>query len=155
MKKKYMRGSITTYVMLMFGLVAVLLLMGFNPPFFAQTVGGGEGGQVISEPGFFDLGTMMMATVFSVFQALLDNPIWGIIAPAVTIISMYIIVKLGGQYIIAYVVPLLFLVLFANIFVFPTSSIGTDLPTELSLITFSFLNLFLILSYLEFVRGNP
>lgn len=153
MKKKYMRGSITTYVMLMFGLVAVLFLMGFSPPFFTQTIGGS--GQTISEAGSFDLGTMMMVAVFSVFEALVDNPVWGIIGAVVGIVSMAVIVKLGGQYIIAYIVPLLLLVLFANIFVFPTSSIGTDLPTELSLITFSFLNLFLILSYLEFVRGNP
>jgi len=153
MKKKYMRGSITTYVMLMFGLVAVLFLMGFEPPFFAETIGGS--GQTISEAGSFDIGAMMMTAVNSLFESAEDNPVWAIIASAVTLFSMAIIVKLGGQYVLAYIIPLILLVLFANIFVFPTSSIGTDLPSELSLITFSFLNLFLILSYLEFVRGNP
>lgn len=153
MKKRYMRGSMTTYVMLMFGLVAVLFLMGFSPPFFAQTIGGS--GQIVSEPGSFDIGSIMMTAIFSVFETLVDDPVWGIVGSVIGIVSMAVIVKLGGQYVIAYIIPLIFLVLFANIFVFPTSSIGTDLPTELSLITFSFLNLFLILSYLEFVRGNP
>ena len=155
MKKKYIRGSITTYVMLMFGLVVVLFLMGFAPPFFNQPEAIGGSGQLVTEPGNFDLGTMMMTAVFSVFQTLMESPIWGLIGIAVGIISMYVIVKLGGQYVIAYIVPLILLILFANIFVFPTSSIGSDLPSELGLITFAFLNLFLILSYLEFVRGNP
>ena len=155
MKKKYMRGSITTYVMLMFGLVAVLFLMGFSPPFFDQPETIGGSGQLVTEAGPFDLGTMMMTAINGVFESIAADPVWGIIGAAVAFIAMAAIIAAGGQYVLAYIIPLILLILFANIFVFPTSSIGTDLPSELSLITFSFLNLFLILSYLEFVRGNP
>jgi hypothetical protein len=185
--KKRLKGAITTYVMMMFGLIVVLYLMGFTNPFdaysrsqnlptlyetdadgnYVRDINGqkiplrDENGNIlhanITKPS--GIGTNVLSWLMDGIQGLFQkNPeggILGVVATILTIVGLFILAKAGGQYVIAYIVPLIILGIFANIFLFPTSSLQATIPFPLDMITFTFLNLFLILSYLEFILGGP
>jgi hypothetical protein len=156
--KGQMRGSVATYVMIMFGLIVVLYLFGFQPPWMAyqaETVAGGEDTITTAPQGAgYVLLQSMMTSMKGIFNAIADNPEWGILGGVLAILGLVAIVKLGGQYVLAYIIPLLLLTLFANIFLFPTAYIGKQLFAPFDLIILGFLNLFMILAIIDFVRSG-
>jgi uncharacterized membrane protein (DUF485 family) len=154
-----LKGAITTYVMMMFGLIIVLYLMGFTSPWMAytaETVGPeGEETGIASPTG---IGTnildWMMNGVYSLFEEVASNPLIAVISTIVTLGAFYLISKVGGQYVLAYIIPIIILAIFANIFIFPTSTLQGQILFPLDIVVFGFLNLFLILSYIDFVKGT-
>jgi hypothetical protein len=154
--KGQMQGSVTTYVMIMFGIIVVMYLFGFQSPWMAyqaETVGGSE--KTISGSGVgYNILQMMMTSMKGLFESIADSPEWGILGGVLAIIGLVAIVKLGGQYVLAYIIPLVLLTLFANIFLFPTAYIGDQLIAPFDIIILAFLNLFLVLAILDFVRSG-
>lgn len=156
-KRKMLQGSITTYVIIMFGLVAVMYLMGFtnmwsqwNATTDVSSATGVDTG--ISDPGAAN----------PLFQPIKIGPIE--VNPIyIAIISIFglqfIIAKLSGASgAITFVIPLALIILFANIFIFPVvpltekmSFIPASIP--ITVILLAFFNLWLILAVIEWIRG--
>jgi hypothetical protein len=177
--RKKTKGAITTYVMMMFGMIIVMYLMGFTNPYVAYTSSQNqdlppltdEDGEVIRDdegnivyadvvkPG--GIGTSLLDWIMSGIKGLFEggdgggNAVIAIIASIVTVIGFWVLSKVGGQYVLAYLIPIIVLALFANIFFFPTASLqGTPIVFPFDFIVFGFLNLFLILSCVEFIKGS-
>lgn len=158
--QKKLQASVFTYVMIMFGMVVVFYLMGFQSPYLASqhaTAGGGTEATNIYTPT--GIGTNILNWIQGAINALFtsteQNPILAVIGTVVTIFAFYILSKVGGQFALTYIIPVLILALFLNIFVFPTSTLqGGDIIAPFDIIVFGLMNLFLILSVVEFVRGS-
>jgi len=130
-------SSITTYVMLVFGISVVLYLVGYTSPFmtFVQNASNG------------DVFTSLLNSFINIFT----NPIF-LTSLGLSAVASFIT---GGNYNVVYLFPILMLVVLANYFVLPTSFLNaTEIPSQLKLIISTFLNLFLVLSVVEFVRGG-
>lgn len=159
--KKYLVAGVTAYVMIMFGMIMVMYLMGFTNPWIAYTTSGtieaGGDSSSIADPQH-PVGqgvlVMMMSSVNNVIKLVADNPEWGILGAVFGILGTIAMVKLGGQYILAYIVPIVLLALFANVFIFPTAQIATEPIFPFDVFLIGFFNLFLLLSVVEFVRSG-
>ena len=130
-------SSITTYVMLVFGISVFLYLVGYTSPFmtFVQNASNG------------DVFTSLLNSFINIFT----NPIF-LTSLGLSAVASFIT---GGNYNVVYLFPILMLVVLANYFVLPTSFLNaTEIPSQLKLIISTFLNLFLVLSVVEFVRGG-
>lgn len=156
-KHRMIKGSITTYVIIMFGLVSVCYLMGFNNMWTSwnatEKVGNYDGvDSSITQPGAAN-GLLQPVRVAGIEV----NPIYLIIAGVFGL--QFIIAKLtGASGAITFIIPLSLLILVANIFVFPVvpmtekmSWIPDTIPLVVILI--AFFNLWLILGIIEWVRG--
>lgn len=161
MKKKYLAAGITTYVMIMFGLIAMMYLMGFTSPWVAYTAGGSFGSGDVNEtiadpqhPVGQGIVVMMLSSINSIIKWVGENPGWGVLGTAFAILGTLAMVKLGGQYILAYIIPIVLIGLFANIFIFPTAQVATQNIFPFDVLLICFFNLFLVLSIVEFVRGG-
>jgi hypothetical protein len=185
-RKKGLKGAITVYVMMMFGLIIVLYLFGFTNPWNAYVQDQNlspvldDDGNVmyerntdgtiktdamgdpipiysnVSRAGGIGVNILdwIMNGIQGIFQSAGENLILTIIASVVTLGGFWLISKVGGQYVLAYIVPLIILGIFANIFLFPTASLQGAIVAPFDIIVFTFLNLFLVLSYLDFVKGS-
>ena len=174
-KKKGLKGAITVYVMMMFGLIIVLYLFGFTNPWNAYTADqnlpdlkDANGKPILDEQGNPVKGNItraggigvsildwMLKGIEGIFKTASDNWIIALVATITTIAGFWLISKVGGQYVLAYIVPIIILAIFANVFLFPTASLqGANIVEPFDMIVFTFLNLFLVLSYIEFVKGN-
>jgi hypothetical protein len=145
-------GGITTYVMLMLGLVFILYMFGFDNMWNIYTA---------SEIGNTTISDSTLATgvnIMSILVKLLtDNLVLvggGIFATAI----LLFIGKITGTAatMLQFLIPVL-LMIALNIFVFPVGELsptlvfmGFGIPTFL----FIFFNAFYILAVIEFVRGN-
>lgn len=159
-QKKMIKGAITTYVIMMFGMIVVLYLMGFTSPFDAysqvQVGPSGEEKTITSPTGIgVNILDWLSRGIYGLFESVADNPIIAVVSSIITIGGLWAITRIGGQYVLAYIIPLVILTIFANIFLFPTASLQGEIVFPLDIIAFTFLNLFLILSYLEFILGGP
>jgi hypothetical protein len=145
------QASISTWVMLMFGMSVICYMMGFTNLWTMWS----------SNPAAISQG-VKSAGISS--TALFDNPwvLYGIMIGALSaIVITYALVTryLGGGQVLAYIIPLVFLVIFLNIFVFPIGTLSAELQFAGSYIPIAafmvaFFNLFLILSIVEFIRSG-
>lgn len=156
-KKRMLQASITTYVIIMFGVVAVMYLMGFtnmwtqwNATTDVSSAAGVDSN--ISSPGAAN----------PLFQPIKIGPIE--VNPIyIAIISIFglqfIIAKLSGASgAITFVIPLALLILFANIFIFPVVPITEKMgfipaSIPITVLLLGFFNLWLILVVIEWIRG--
>ena len=157
--KKKIQASVFTYVMIMFGLVIVFYLMGFESPYTATvnaTAGSGAEATNIYTPTGIGVNILnwVQGAINALFTSVQENPILAVIGTVVTIFAFYVISKVGGQFALTYIIPALILAVFLNIFVFPTATLQADLIPPFDIIVFGLFNLFLILSVVEFVRGS-
>lgn len=155
--KRKLRASMTTYVMLMFGIIVVCYLMGFQSPWLSYTQQEvAESGETITEAkGIGDsILDWIMTGIKSLFKSAEENPVLAIIGTIITAVSFYLLSKVGGQFALQYIIPIIIIGIFMNIFVFPTSTLQAQVIAPFDAIIFGFLNLFLILSIIEFVRGS-
>lgn len=135
-------GTLSSYAMLLFGISAVFYMMGYTSPFLAIV------GQVTTD-------TPILNTLVNSLYTTLTNPIF-LIGMAIAGVASF-----AGNFGYAstqFLAPLMFFVgvsFIANFFVLPTSFIfQAGFPTILKLLINAFLNVFLMLGLLEFIRGG-
>lgn len=163
--RKKVKGGISAYVMIMFGMIVILYLMGFTNAWASysdRSIANEEGGDSISDPGAVNpsIGDMMIMGIRGLFTSEGGDVNWltAIGAGIISLAGLYLASKVGGQYAFAYIIPIVFIVLFSNIFLFPIEPVsgqmhwvGGTVPLDIILIVF--FNLWLILAIIEFVRG--
>lgn len=155
--EKKLQASMVTYVMIMFGMIVVFYLLGFQSPYLAYTQEQvGPSGEKVTEATGIGTNILdwMNGAVNALFTSASENPLLAVLGTVVTIFGFYILSKVGGQFALTYIIPILILGIFINIFVFPTASLQGNLIAPFDLLLFGFLNLFFILSVIEFVRGS-
>lgn len=138
--------GITTYVMIVFGLSLALFMLGSTPPMFAQIGCSTEQG-VTCNPNQ----NMGIEFLNAIYNAILQNPLVSITGIAFLVTGAF----LGGSFVVIYIVPIVILTVALNFFVLPTSFFFNEsLPPMVGIVFLSFLNLFLILTIITFVRGG-
>jgi len=170
--KKRAKGGVTSYVMVMFGLIVIMYLMGFQSAYSDYTSEGrtiakdGEDSitdQITdSEGSNFNILSIMVDGIKQIFVNPEDGSTnwWSVIgAVAITVAGLAIAKFAGGQYAFAYIIPIALFTIFANIFIFPIHHVSGDLlffngAVPLNIMLLAFFNLWLILSIVEFVRGQ-
>jgi len=163
MKKRY-SGLISAFVIIMFGIIAICYLMNFDSAWGSYTnrdVGSGEGTQEITEEGSINvgIGDMMINGIYALFKEASDNPWLAIVGTVATTVGMFIVGKVGGGQAFAYIIPIVLITIFANIFIFPISDISGEIRTvggvvPMDLILVAFFNLFLFLAIIDFISGG-
>lgn len=137
--------AVKTYIMMLFGISVTLYLLGYTSPFLA----------ILSQSGIEESGssTIIWDNLINSFLNVFSNPIlWA--SMAIPIVGSILMAGSSGQS-SYYVIPLLFLIAMANFFVLPTTYIfSAEIPVILKIIINSFLNLFLLLTIVEFITGR-
>lgn len=173
-KKKHYQGGLTTYVMMMFGLIVVLYLFGFTSAWNSyasdgREIGVGDDATTIGDPQFFDsnfrIGDMMVNGIMTLFstvgEGLSENPLLALVGGIFITAGAFLVLRSGGAYALGFIIPIVLITIFANIFIFPIEPITTETTSlsiasgiPISLILVAFFNVFLFLSIIEFVRGT-
>lgn len=161
MKKRY-KALVSAFVMIMFGLIAICYLMEFTNAWTSYTgreVGSGD--ETISEEGAIGtgIGDMMINGIKALFTSSSENPILAIIGTVIIGAGALLIGKAGGAQAFAYIIPIVFITIFANIFIFPIAPISGELGSvagtvSIDIILVSFFNLFLFLAIIDFITGR-
>lgn len=165
MKQRY-RGLMSAFVMIMFGLIAVCYLMGFTSVWTAYTDPARiEGDQDInledpSEFGAdFSVGQMMINGIKGLFESAEENPVLAIMGTTATVVGAIVVAKAGGAQAFAYIIPIVLITIFANIFIFPIAPISGKMswvadtvPVDAILVVF--FNLFMFLAIIDFISGG-
>lgn len=176
LKKKHYQGGITSYVIIMFGLIVVMYLFGFTSAWNAyasedmnREIGTGDDATTIEDPNMFDsdfsIGDMMVQGIMTLFTTIVEgvteNPLLGIIGTVIAGAGAILILRAGGAYALGFIIPIVIITLFANIFIFPIEPITTETTSmsiasgiPISILLVAFFNIFLFLSIIEFVRGT-
>lgn len=165
MKKRY-KGLMSAFVMIMFGLIAICYLMGFTNAWDAYTssdrIAGDEAVDVTDPNEFgadFSIGDMMINGIKGLFESASENPILAIMGTLATAVGAIIIGKAGGAQAFAYIIPIVLVTIFANIFIFPIEPITGQLhwvagTVPINLILIVFFNLFMFLAVIDFISGG-
>lgn len=161
MKKKY-SGLISAFVMIMFGMIAICYLMGFTNAWTSYTgreVGSND--ESITKEGAIGagIGDMMINGIKSLFTSAEENPLLAIVGTIIAGAGMILVGKAGGAQAFAYIIPIIFITIFANIFLFPITSLSGEVGTvagsvSIDLIMVAFFNLFLFLAIIDFITGR-
>jgi len=161
MKKKY-KGLISAFVMIMFGLIAICYLMGFTSAwdnYTGRDIGSGDQG--IEDEGAINegIGDMMINGIKSLFTTASENPILAIVGTIIAGAGMLLVGKAGGAQAFAYIIPIVFITIFANIFIFPISPVSGEIRSvaggiPIDAIMVVFFNLFLFLAIIDFITGG-
>lgn len=167
--QKRLKGSITTYVFLMFGLTVILYMFGFTNMFTAYqaTASSDTGNQNtnLSNPKFQQDSNPLGMLLNSIISFATKNImlVVGGIAGLVFLGAMgYFIGGANFSVFYSYIIIIGFLAVMLNYFVFPiykldeqTRNIELAPGLSISVVLMLFLNLFFILSIVEYVRGAP
>ena len=163
--KKYrllLSGSVTVYVLLLLGIIIGMYLFGNTSPFMSF-ISEKMSNQNITEP--FESGNiidMLITGIGKAFNSLVEyagsHP-WqtALIGGFAAITGGVLSVGYGVAGVVSFFVPAFLLVIFANVFFFPISSYtggSGGLPFPLNLLLTVILNVLMLLSILEFVRGG-
>ena len=135
-------GMLTTYVMLIFSISAVFYLMGYHGAMFdAFSAADGIGS---TEP----ISTTIMSSMFNVFTD------WRLLA-MIGAVSVSAWLLGGSSFSVMFFIPLLMLSAVLNYFILPTSFLfDSTLPDFLRIGVAVFFNILLLLTMLEFIRGQ-
>lgn len=167
-KKQELQAGLTTYVMIMFGMVVILYLMGFTSAwsgYVSDERMDVDGVNITDEEALdsgFSIGDMMVDGIKGIFKTAVEgaqeNPIVALAASVAGAIGIYVLARAGGAYIFAYLIPIVFVTIFANIFIFPIEPVSGQMiyieGVPLNMFLIAFFNLFLFLSVIEFIRGQ-
>lgn len=150
-------GGITTYVMIMFGMIFMLYLFGYTniwSAYSTTTIGAND--TAISDPT-----TAFGVNILSSLANALSDPEalgmigGGLLAIVGTLVFGWITKTTAT--ILQFLIPILIMVAL-NIFIFPIGNLSADLSFMagfgITTALFLFFNLFYILSVIEFVRGS-
>jgi len=165
MKKRY-NGMISAFVMIMFGLVAICYLMGFTNAWSAYTspdrISGNQDVDLTNPEEIdtdFSIGTMMINGIRGLFESASDNPLLAVLGTVATIVGAIIVAKAGGAQAFAYIIPIVLVTIFANIFIFPIEPVTGQLHwvagvVPINAILIVFFNLFMFLAIIDFISGG-
>ena len=165
MRQRY-KGLMSAFVMIMFGLIAVCYLMGFTNAWTAYTntdrISGDQDVNLEDPTEFgadFSIGQMMINGIRGLFESAEENPVLAIIGTIATVVGAIVVAKAGGAQAFAYIIPIVLVTIFANIFIFPISPISGEMhwvagtvPVDAILIVF--FNLFMFLAIIDFISGG-
>jgi len=160
-----LRAGLSTYVFLLFGLTLVFYMFGFHSVwdtysnYTLLTDEEGVNKTNITNPEYFQPGTGKTKTMFSNLGSMILAGL-GLLGGG-AILTFIVGRFTGGTTVyLQYLFPIVLLVVFLNVFVFPiaqitdqTQQINTVFPV--SYVLAAFFNLILILAIIEFVRGTP
>jgi len=146
--------------MIMFGLIAICYLMGFTNAWSSYTSRDVDGNTITDEGAIgTNIGDMMINGIKGLFVKASENPLLTIIGTVIAGAGMILVGKAGGSQAFAYIIPIVLIVLFANIFLFPIEPISGEVSTvaggvPVDRIMVAFFNLFLFLSIIDFISGG-
>ena len=149
-------GSITVYAFIVFGIVVSCYFMGYESPLIdamtEETVIEGDNGTthsvtLNSDP--VDVGHKLINAIINVLM----NPMY---LGSLLVVGLVSFLTAGGtRYMVTFIAPALILLVVLNVIILPINFIyDSSLPFEIKLLVFSFLNLFLMLSIIEFIAGR-
>lgn len=150
-------GGVTAYVMILFGMIIILYLFGFQSIW--STYQEKNMDITSSDNEAVDFGTMILQRIGESITKSPENIAWltgGILGT----LGILIIGKLTGttSTILQFLIPVILLVVL-NIFIFPLNDLDASINfmagTGFTIFLFAFFNLFYILAVIEFVRGTP
>ena len=131
--------NISVYIWILFGISLVFYLMGYKPMAFQTLSGQFEGKSA---------GSWILNQLYSIFS----NPIF-LSALGISAVTSFIMAS--GNFSVMYVIPIVLLVTFSNIFILPSSFLFDQaVPMVLRMIIGTFLNLLMFLAIIDFVRGS-
>jgi hypothetical protein len=155
------QGGITTYILLLFGMGFMMYMFGFESFMSGYFTNATVNGTAITSPNLFYTNNPI-GSLLSILQS--NQGLFfagGTIAAIFTVVASRLILgESTASTIVSYLIPIGFLIVFLNLFVFPVATMQADLqsfdiaglPATMAL--FSFFNLFLILAIIDFVRGG-
>lgn len=149
-------GGIATYALILFGMIFIMYLFGFESLWSSYIGAGRDVSQTDTQvfgKNIFD----------ALANALTDNTFLagtlGVLGIGAILIARFV----GGSQTVAtilqYGIPLMLLIVL-NIFIFPMTGLGDDVAylnaagVSFTIFLFAFFNLFYLLAVLEFMRGN-
>jgi len=169
--KRKLRASLGTYVIILFALSVMLYMFGFNNLWTAYNqqriaTAPGTEGQTITDPDISSqAGSGTSSGIFNNIMLLMIGIIGGLMATgiAVYLITSWFTKGQGSnptQQTVNLIFPMIILIVVTNVFIFPIADIqsymsGMDVGTfNISVVVVAFLNLWLILGIVEYVRGT-
>ena|SRR3990167_5528803 len=138
--------AFSTYLYIMMGISIAFWFFGYPPAAYSLLTQSGiniETGEAVP----------IADTMINGIRNLFSDPLF-LAAIGIPLVLSVFIGGSGGQS-VYFVIPLLMLTVFMNIFIFPTSFIfNQDMPVILRAIFNLFLNSMLMMSIIEFIRGG-
>lgn len=144
--------GLTTYIFILFGISIAFYFAGYQPLLFqlfqcpaAGTPGGG--------------GLAACSEIQNPFSGGIINQIFALITNPAFLISIglaaFVPFLTGGNFSVLYVIPIAILFALSNFLILPTSFLlSVNMPVEISVILLGFMNLWLMLIVVEFIRGG-
>jgi len=132
-------GAMKTYLILLFSMSVMLYLAGYTSPFLALEDKLGSN-------------TNLLDTLLTDMINIFTNPAF---LTAIGIGAVASLLVGSGNYSVIYLVPVVMLSVFMNYFILPLSFIyDVTLPGLIKTLFVVFMNLFLFLAVIEFIRGG-
>ena len=155
-KKWNKPGSITVYAMVVFGIVVSLYFMGYTSPLLnslsQQEVIQGDNGTNYTITTNANPSAVANNLINAIINILLTPKYLG----ALLVVGLVSFFTAGGtRYGITFIAPALILLVVMNVIVMPIDFIyDSAMPEPIKIFIFSFMNLFLMLSIVEFIGGR-
>ena len=145
-----MKMGLGTYLIVLFGISVVFYLMGYAPAGvqMISAFASSTGVDLATGQTTADFGATVLNTLLGIFT----NPVFLI---SVGLASVASFLGGGNNFSVMYLIPIIILVAFANLFLMPSAVFyDVTLPVEMRLILAVFFNLWLVLAIIGFVRGG-
>lgn len=132
--------GLTNYVMVLFGISVMFYFIGYQPAAFVALSSG------IGNDS--DVGQTLLNSLYNIFT----NPLF-LTALGVSVVTSFVLQ--GGNEAALFIIPAIIFSIIMNLFILPTTYLfDPTVPEIMRLIIGTFLNLFLGLAIVEFVRGG-
>lgn len=139
--------GLTTYVMILFGIAVAFFLTGSSPMIFSMF----NCDQTVQTCAWGSDGTSAGQSVLNTLITTLANPSTLIFLAGISLTGLIT----GGSFGVVYILPALMISAFANLFFLPTDFLLNEaVPFEVRMVVFGFMQIFLILTIVSFVRGG-
>jgi hypothetical protein len=136
--------SLKVYIFLLFGISISLFFVGYKPLLFSMLQCSTASATCVPTANFAQ-------GIINSLLSLLTNP--GFLLGAG--VALFVPFLIGGSFSVYYVIPILMISVLGNFLLLPTDFIlQTTLPAEIQMIMLGFMNLLLLLTVIEFVRGG-
>lgn len=132
------------YVFLLFGISIALYFVGYKPLLFSILQC--DTAATVCVPS-----TNFATQVLNTFLQLFSNPFFFV----GTALAIFVPFVVGGSFNVYYLIPFILLTALSNFLILPSDFlIQTALPVEIKMIVLGFLNLLLLLTAIQFIRGG-
>ena len=136
--------SLKVYIFLLFGISIALFFAGYQPLLFNILQCTPTGATCVPTTNFAQ-------GVINSLTTLLANPGFLLGVGLSVIVGMVI----GGGFSVYYIIPIIILSVLSNFLILPTDFLlTTGMPWQISMVILGFMNLMLLLTAIEFIRGG-